>query len=69
MTEMKPLVQSEKVINILNAITKVKQGMQELDGNLKGINSITFEALRGFPEWKNLEDWDDKSISFKKEVL
>lgn len=69
MTKMKPLVQSEKVVNILNAITKIRQGMQELDGNLKGINSITFEVLGGFPEWKNLEDWDDKSISFKKEVL
>lgn len=69
MANIKPVFQTEKVVNILNAITKVKQGMQELDGNLKGINSITFDALRDFPEWKNLEDWDDRSISFKKEVL
>lgn len=69
MANIKPVFQTEKVVNILNAITKVRQGMQELDGNLKGINSITFEALRDFPEWRNLEDWDDRSISFKKEVL
>lgn len=69
MTRIEPLYQAEKVVNILNAITKVKQGMRELDENLKGINSTTYKMLRGFPEWNDLEDWDNNSISFKKEVL
>lgn len=69
MTKIEPLYQAEKVVNILNAITKVKQGMRELDDNLKGINSTTYKTLRGFPEWNDLEDWDNNSISFKKEVL
>lgn len=69
MTKIEPLYQAEKVVNILNAITKVKQGMRELDENLKGINSTTYKTLRAFPEWNDLEDWDNNSISFKKEVL
>lgn len=69
MTKIEPLYQAGKVVNILNALTKVKQGMQELDENLKGINSTTYETLRAFPEWNDLEDLDDNSISFKKEVL
>lgn len=69
MTKIEPLYQAEKVVNILNAITKVKQGMRELDENLKGINSTTYKALSTFPEWKDLEDWDNDSISFNKEVF
>lgn len=69
MTKIEPLYQAEKVVNILNAITKVKQGMRELDENLKGINSTTYKTLSAFPEWKDLEDWDNDSISFNKEVF
>lgn len=69
MTKIEPLYQAEKVVNILNAVTKVKQGMRELDENLKGINSTTYKALRAFPEWNDLEDWDSDYISFNKEVF
>lgn len=69
MTNIEPLYQAEKAARIITAIVKVKQGMKELDENMKGINSFTFEALKSFDEWKDLEDWDNNSISFKKEVL
>lgn len=69
MTNIEPLYQAERAARIITAIVKVKQGMKDLDENMKGINSFTFEALKGFDEWKDLEDWDNNSISFKKEVL
>lgn len=69
MYKVESIYQVEKAANIITAIAKIKQGMRELDKNMDGINSFTFEALKGFEDWNDLEDWDSDYISFNKEVF
>lgn len=61
-----PVVQVDKIINILNNITNIQKELAELNKNMEGINSTSFTTLRGYKPWNDAVDFSENFIEFKE---
>lgn len=60
---------TQRVEEVLKAIVKIKEGMNELNEAYEGITPAEVEELNGFYQWKSLRDFESNVVVFNEEVF